>query len=71
MCEQDARNQDKIEGDHSERVRKINEELRIAKARCHKYKEIHAEYEATLASHQVMMLEGGAARAGGVSCGRR
>ena len=33
-------------------MRKINEELRIAKARCQKYREIHAEYEETVSKHQ-------------------
>jgi len=40
--------QDAIESQYGERVRRANEELRVAKAKVHKYKEIRSELEGSL-----------------------
>ena len=44
--------QDSLEGEYGERMRRVNDDLRVAKARCVKYKQIHAELESQLAQEQ-------------------
>jgi hypothetical protein len=44
--------QDAIESEYGERIRRVNEDLRVSKARCNKYKQIHAELESQLATEE-------------------
>ena len=49
MCSSDL---DGIESEYGERMRRVNEDLRVAKARCNKYRQIQQELESQLAQEQ-------------------
>ncbi|EKX45211.1 hypothetical protein GUITHDRAFT_139134 [Guillardia theta CCMP2712] len=46
--QKEYKGQETLEAEHAERMRRLNEELRVSKARVAKYKEIHAELESQL-----------------------
>eukprot|EP00960_Hanusia_phi_P036728 752492-Hanusia_phi.AAC.1 len=46
--QKEYKGQESLEAEHAERMRRLNEELRISKAKVAKYKEIHSELESQL-----------------------